>query len=63
MALPFPILTAEEAAELIPHGATIGFSGFTPAGSAKAIPRALAAKARREHSAGREYATVWGRAE
>lgn len=42
----FPILTAEEAAEMIPNGATIGFSGFTPAGAAKAVPRALAAKAR-----------------
>ncbi len=55
MALPFPILTAEEAADLIPHGATVGFSGFTPAGSAKAIPKALAAKARREHAAGRDF--------
>ncbi|HEX5271173.1 MAG TPA: hypothetical protein VFW33_11820, partial [Gemmataceae bacterium] len=55
MALPFPMLTAEEAADLIPHGATIGFSGFTPAGSAKAIPRALAEKARREHAAGRDF--------
>lgn len=52
---PFPVLTAEEAAELIPHNATIGFSGFTPAGAAKAIPRALAEKARREHAAGRPF--------
>ncbi len=50
-----PILTAEEAAELIPDGATIGFSGFSPAGSAKAIPKALAARAKREHVAGREF--------
>ncbi|HUX37376.1 MAG TPA: hypothetical protein VMV44_05685, partial [Rectinemataceae bacterium] len=55
MPLPFPILTAEEAAELIGHGQTIGFSAFTPAGSAKAIPAALAMKARREHAAGREF--------
>ena len=55
MSLPFPILTAEEAASLIDHGSTIGFSGFTPAGAAKAIPRALAAKARAEHAAGREF--------
>jgi len=55
MSLPFPILTAAEAAELIPHGATIGFSGFTPAGSPKAIPLALAEKAKREHAAGREF--------
>jgi len=55
MPIPFPFLTAEEAAEFIPHGATIGFSGFTPAGSAKAIPRALAQKARREHAADRAF--------
>lgn len=39
-------LTAEEAAELIGDGATVGFSGFTPAGAAKATPRALAARMR-----------------
>ena len=55
MSLPYPVLTPEEAAELIQHGATIGFSGFTPAGSAKAIPKALAARARREHAAGRDF--------
>ena len=55
MSLPFPILTAEEAAEFIDHGSTIGFSGFTAAGCAKAIPRALAAKARREHGAGKPF--------
>ena len=31
MSLPYPILTAEEAAALIQNGETIGFSGFTPA--------------------------------
>lgn len=55
MSLPFPILTAEEAAAMIENGSTIGFSGFTPAGAAKAIPRALAARARAEHEAGREF--------
>lgn len=55
MSLPFPILTAEEAAEMIQHGSAIGFSGFTPAGAAKAIPVALAEKAKREHAAGREF--------
>lgn len=55
MSLPFPTLTAEEAAELIPHGSTVGFSGFTPAGSAKAVPKALAERARREHAAGRNF--------
>jgi acetyl-CoA hydrolase len=55
MALPFPILTPEEAAEMIQHDQTIGFSGFTPAGAAKAIPRAIAEKAKAEHNAGREF--------
>lgn len=50
--LPFPELTAEEAAALVEDGQSIGFSGFTPAGSAKAIPRALAARARTAHAAG-----------
>lgn len=55
MALPFPEITAEEAAALVEHGQTIGFSGFTPAGAAKAIPRAIAARARAEHEAGRPF--------
>lgn len=55
MPLPFPVLTAEEAAAMIDHGATIGFSGFTPAGSPKAIPLALAHKAQAEHDAGRPF--------
>ena len=47
--------TAEEAAEMIPHGATVGFSGFPPAGAAKAVPRALAEKARRLHDKGEDF--------
>jgi propionyl-CoA:succinyl-CoA transferase len=48
-------LTPEEAAELIPNGSTIGFSGFTAAGSAKVIPRALAEKAKKLHSQNKEF--------
>ncbi len=51
----FPQLTADEAAELIPHGALVAFSGFTPAGAAKAVPRALADRARRLHSLQRPF--------
>lgn len=51
----FPVLTADEAAALIPNGALVGFSGFTPAGSAKAVPRALAARARALHARGEPY--------
>ena len=46
MSSSFPILTAEEAIRDIHHGDTVAFSGFTPAGAAKAVPRALAARAR-----------------
>jgi propionyl-CoA:succinyl-CoA transferase len=53
--LPFPVLTADEAAALIDDRNTIGFGGFTPAGSAKAIPRALALRAEVEHAAGRPF--------
>jgi propionyl-CoA:succinyl-CoA transferase len=55
MPISFPILTAEEAASLIRHGQTVGFSGFTPAGTPKAIPMAIAARASCEHAAGRPF--------
>lgn len=40
---------------MIEHGQTVGFSAFTPAGSAKAIPRAIAERAKAEHAVGRPY--------
>jgi propionyl-CoA:succinyl-CoA transferase len=55
MRLPFPVLTAQDAAAMIKHGQTVGFSAFTPAGSAKAIPRAIAERAKTEHAAGQSY--------
>ncbi|MCC5830520.1 MAG: succinate CoA transferase [Phycisphaeraceae bacterium] len=51
----FPELSAEEAAAMIDAGSTIGFSGFTPAGAAKAVPRALAAKAKEAASRGEKF--------
>ena len=51
----FPRMTAEEAAELIPNGAMIAFSGFTPAGAAKVVPSALAARAKDLHEKGEEF--------
>ena len=51
----FPRLSAEEAAALIPDGAFVGFSGFTPAGAAKVVPRALAARARALHEKGQPF--------
>ena len=51
----FPVITAEEAVACIEHGNMVSFSGFSPAGGAKAVPRALADKARREHSKGNKF--------
>jgi len=55
MIASFPALSAAEAAAMIRHGQTVGFSGFTPAGAPKAIPLALADCANYEHRAGREF--------
>jgi succinate CoA transferase len=55
MSFRFPTLTPDEAAALIRHGDTVGFSGFTPAGAPKAIPRAIAARAVTWHNAGRDF--------
>src|SRR4029077_76423 len=51
----FTNLSAEEAAELIPDGAMVGVSGFTPAGAPKAVPRALAVRARGLHESGEPF--------
>jgi succinate CoA transferase len=48
----YPRMTAEEAAELIQHNMLVATSGFTPAGAAKAVPRAIAKRAQRLHEAG-----------
>lgn len=48
-------MTAEEAAEMIHNGASIGLSGFTAPGTPKFITEALAKKAEREHEAGRPF--------
>jgi succinate CoA transferase len=53
--MSFAHLTPPEAAEHISDGETVGFSGFTPAGAAKLVPRALAARAREAHRAGRPF--------
>ena len=50
-----PILTAEEAAAFISDGDTLAFSGFTPAGTPKAVPRALAERAKLLHAAGKPF--------
>lgn len=52
----FAHLSAEEAAAQIAHGQTLGCSGFTPAGSPKAVPRALARRAEEAHRRGEPFA-------
>jgi succinate CoA transferase len=53
MALRF--ISADEAASYINNNDVIGFSGFTPAGSVKAIPLAIAERAKAEHAEGRPF--------
>jgi len=51
----FPTLMAEEAVSLINNNDTIAFSGFSPAGAAKAVPEALAARARADRAQGKPF--------
>ncbi|GHT33288.1 acetyl-CoA hydrolase [Bacteroidia bacterium] len=53
MALKF--ITAEEAASFVHNDDNVGFSGFTPAGNPKAVPVAIAKKAREEHEKGNPF--------
>ncbi len=52
MSHSYPRLTAAEAAEHIQNTHTVSFSGFTAAGAAKAVPRAIADRAKQIHAAG-----------
>lgn len=51
----YKIVTADEAAAYVNHGDAVGFSGFTPAGSPKAVPPAIARRAEAFHAAGKEF--------
>jgi succinate CoA transferase len=53
--MSFPILTAQEAAEIINNGDNLGISGFTAAGTPKVVTEALAKKAEKEHAEGRPF--------
>src|ERR1039458_9061848 len=52
---PFPRLAAAEAAALIDNAQTVAFSGFTPAGAPKDIPKALAARATAVQASGQPF--------
>lgn len=55
MSDPFPHLAAAEAALKIQNGQTVAFSGFTPAGASKEIPKAIAARAAQTQAAGQPF--------
>ncbi|MDQ3058848.1 MAG: acetyl-CoA hydrolase/transferase family protein [Pseudomonadota bacterium] len=54
-ALHTKIMSAEEAAALIPAGANVGMSGFTGAGYPKLVPQALARRIEKLHAAGEDF--------
>ncbi len=49
------IMSAEQAAEFVQNGMTVGISGFTGAGYPKALPTAIAEKGKALHAAGKEF--------
>ena len=51
----FNIISAAEAASYVKHGYNVGLSGFTPAGSPKAVVPEIAKIAEAEHAAGRPF--------
>lgn len=59
-ALQGKIMTAEEAAALIPSGVNVGMSGFTGSGYPKAVPGALASRIGEANRAGQKFRIgVW----
>lgn len=48
-------MSADEAAEIIQHDQMVAFSGFTPAGSPKALPAAIARRADELHRAQKPF--------
>ena len=54
------VMTADEAAALIPNGSTIGMSGFTGSGYPKEVPQALARRIGEAHRKGEPFTvSVW----
>ncbi|MDW7691088.1 acetyl-CoA hydrolase/transferase family protein [Flammeovirgaceae bacterium SG7u.111] len=53
--MSYRFMSAEEAATFVRNEDNVAFSGFTPAGSPKAVPTAIAQRAKAEHDAGRPF--------
>lgn len=59
-ALGAKIMSADEAAALIPSGVNVGMSGFTGSGYPKAVPAALARRIEAENARGQRFRIgVW----
>lgn len=59
-ALKSKIMSAQDAASLIPANSTVGMSGFTGSGYPKVVPMALAERIEAEHAAGNPFRLkVW----
>ena len=59
-ALQSKIMSAQDAAALIPANSTVGMSGFTGSGYPKVVPMALAERIEAEHAAGNPFRLkVW----
>ncbi|WEK59026.1 MAG: acetyl-CoA hydrolase/transferase family protein [Candidatus Brevundimonas phytovorans] len=59
-ALQSKIMSAQDAAALIPANSTVGMSGFTGSGYPKVVPMALAERIEAEHAAGNPFKLkVW----
>ena len=52
------VMSAQDAAGLIPIGANVGMSGFTGAGYPKAVPQALAQRLAQLHASGQTEARI-----
>lgn len=54
------VMSADDAAELVPPGANVGMSGFTGSGYPKAVPQALARRIEQAHARGAPFQIgVW----
>lgn len=59
-ALRSKIMSADDAAALVPHGANVGMSGFTGSGHPKVVPLALARRIEQAHERGEQFRIgVW----
>ena len=59
--MTFKRITAAEAARFVKNGDNVGLSGFTPAGTPKAVTHEIGLMAHELHEKGQEYPLSKGR--